>query len=94
MARFESILKNINKLAFWISFILSIMLIITSFIIPPTGVIDPSVLAATGELFAFGALACVIAAIEKGGKSVTISKGDTSINIDDSDTDSEENLEC
>ena len=34
----------------------SIGLVISSFIVPPTGIIDPSVLAATGELAGFGAI--------------------------------------
>lgn len=34
----------------------SVLLIIASFIVPPTGIIDPSVLAATGELAGFGAI--------------------------------------
>lgn len=46
------------KKDFWLKVLtfVSIGLIIASFIVPPTGIIDPSVLAATGELAGFGAI--------------------------------------
>lgn len=44
----------------------SLLLIVTSFFIPPTGVIDSSVFAGVGELFAFGALWELHVAIRKG----------------------------
>lgn len=43
---------------------------------------DPSVLAAVGELFAFAALGTVIKAIDK-GSSASVKKGDVEIKIDD-----------
>lgn len=72
------IMKN---LWFHILTIVSIGLIISSFIVPPTGVVDPSVLAATGELFAFAALWTVIKAIDK-GSDIKLSKGDVSVELD------------
>ena len=45
---------------------ISIMLIVVSFFIPPTGVIDGSVFAGVGELFGFGALWEVHLAIKRG----------------------------
>lgn len=51
---------------FYILSTTAIGLIIASFVVPPTGVIDPSVLAATGEVFAFAALGTVIHAIDAG----------------------------
>lgn len=44
----------------------SLMLIVTSFFIPPAGVIDSSVFAGVGELFGFGALWELHVAIRKG----------------------------
>lgn len=46
------------KKDFWLKILTfaSIGLIIASFIVPPAGIIDPSVLAATGELAGFGAI--------------------------------------
>ena len=46
--------------------IMSVMLIIVSFILPPTGVIDPSVLAAVGEIGIMIALLQFIDSINKG----------------------------
>lgn len=60
----------------------AIILLVTSFVIPPRGVIDPSVLTATGEIFAFAALWSFIVSYSK-GKSVTFTKGDTSISVDE-----------
>ena len=60
--------------------IVSVLLLIASFIIPPQGVIDPSVLAAVGEIFAFSALGVVIKAIDK-GKTAEITHGNTTIAI-------------
>ena len=62
--------------------LISAGLIIASFIVPPTGVIDPSVLAATGEIFAFGALGTVIKAIDR-GVDATVHHGNTSVTVGD-----------
>lgn len=80
----KKLFKNVNKKAFWICLTISISLIISSFVLPPTGVVDPSVLAAVGEIFAFATLATVISAIERGA-DITLNKGDMSINIDNPD---------
>lgn len=70
-----------HSIFFWICSITAIVLIVVSFILPPTGAIDPSVLAATGELFAFAALGTVIYAIDK-GVGARVTKGDTTIEVD------------
>lgn len=82
----KKILKNINKKAFWICLTVSVLLIVTSFILPPTGVVDTSVLAAVGEIFGFATLGTVIGAIDRGA-DITLSKGDMSINVDNPDED-------
>ena len=45
-----------NDLWLKIMTFVAIGLIVASFVLPPTGIIDPSVFAGTGELFAFGAI--------------------------------------
>lgn len=69
-----------HKNIFLITVMVSVGLIVASFLTPPMWIIDGSVLAATGELFGFAALAEVAAAIER-GHSATISHGGTSIEI-------------
>lgn len=76
--------------------IAAIVLIFTSFFIPPMGVIDGSVLAATGEIFAFAALGTVIKAIDKGvdaqvqHNNTTITVGDLTKQDDDNESGDEE----
>lgn len=81
---------KVNKISFFVCMLISIVLIITAFFVPPTAVIDPSVLAAVGEIFAWGALVVVIEGIEK-GRAVTMTKGDLQISLDDDDDVSSEN---
>ena len=71
-----------HKRVFFICLSVSILLICVSFVTPPKWIIDATVLAATGELFAFAALGEVVAAIER-GKNAKITKGNTSITIGD-----------
>ena len=70
----------LNNLWFKILSAVSIILIIISFFLPPQGTIDPSVLAATGEIIAWGALYSVILAVQK-GRSVSMQHGETTITI-------------
>lgn len=78
--KMKDLFVNHYVLAFFITLIVSIGLIITSFIIPPKGVVDPSVLAATGEIFLWPALAFAAKAIDE-GKNAKITKGDTTLEI-------------
>ena len=59
---------------------LSLILIVASFILPPTGVIDPSVIGAVGEITGFGALWELHVAIRK-GFDAKIQHHDTTIEI-------------
>lgn len=70
----------VNNRWFWVFAITSILLIVVSFLIPPTGVVDASVLAAVGELFGFASLGTVIKSIDK-GVDARLSKGDISVEI-------------
>ena len=70
--------------------IIAVVLIGASFVVPPLGVIDGSVLAATGELFAFSGLWVSIIALEK-GYDATLKKGDYELTLtDDEKNDAQE----
>lgn len=58
----------------------SLILIVASFILPPTGMIDPSVIGAVGEITGFGALWELHVAIRK-GFDAKIQRHDTTIEI-------------
>ena len=64
--------------------IVSIGLIIGSFFVPPQGVIDGSVLAAVGELFAFAALFMAWEAIDR-GVDAKVTHGNTTIELNNDD---------
>ena len=68
------------KIVFMICLIVSISLIVGGFFVPPTGVIDGSVLTAVGELLAFPALGFGFRAIEL-GYDLKINRGDTTIEV-------------
>lgn len=82
MKKLKEFYKRLNKGEFCATLTISSALIVTSFVIPPQGVIDASVLAAVGELFAFATLGTVIDAMSS-GKGVKLSKGNVTIDIDD-----------
>lgn len=71
-----------HKRVFLVCLATSVLLLIASFLLPPMGLIEPSVLAGVGELFAFATLAQVVSAIER-GKKATISKGDIHLTVGD-----------
>ena len=68
---------------FYLTFAISLLLIIGGFLLPPMGIIDGSVLTAVGELLMFGVLAQLPAIIDaaKNGKSIKVTKGDSSIEV-------------
>ena len=74
--------KHADKPIFYVCLVMSIVLLVASFLLPPQGVIDPSVLTATGILFAFAALG-VAGQNLANGKDVTFKKGDMEFTIDD-----------
>ena len=65
---------------FYILTAISVVLLIASWICPPTAVIDASVLGGIAELFAFAALGTVIKAIDN-GRTASITHNDTTIEI-------------
>lgn len=70
----------LHNLPFHILTGIAIALIIISFILPPTGEIDPSVLQGVGEIFGFLSLYTVLIAIEK-GVGASFRKGDVELEI-------------
>lgn len=64
--------------------LLSVILLVAAFIVPPHGIIDPSVLAAVGEIFAFSALITASNHLSN-GKDAKIRHNNTEITIGDLD---------
>lgn len=60
----------------------SVALLVGGFLCPPMGVIDGSVLAAAGIMFAFAALWVTAHAVIEKGASAEIKRGDTEIKIE------------
>ena len=72
MSKREAIRKGA---AFWITLITSIGLVVSGFCVPPTGVIDGSVLKAVGLLLGFATIAQIPVIIEVAGY-FRMTKGD------------------
>lgn len=68
---------------FYLTLGISLLLVIAGFLLPPTGVIDGSVLTAVGELLMFAVLAQIPSMIDsaKNGKSIRLKKGDFSAEV-------------
>ena len=73
---------------FYFNLFISIALIVGGFLLPPTGIIDGSVLTAVGELLMFGVLAQIPMILDavRNGKSFKFQKGDSSVEISASGT--------
>lgn len=72
-----------------LTMVVSVMLIIASFIVPPTGVIDGSVLGGVGELGAMAAVFTFLAKLPeyiKSGATAKITKGGTTLEITSDNT--------
>ena len=89
MSKFFKNFRKSHKRAFWICLGISTAMLVSSFIIPPTGVIDPSVLRAVGEIFAFSVLYVVIEALNR-GTDVTLQKGDVNLHLNNPDSEKDE----
>ncbi len=73
---------NLEKISFTLCLLVSISLIVGGFLVPPTGIIDGSVLKAVGMLILF-AVIDMIPKILTAEKNIKISKGDISIDVND-----------
>lgn len=83
-----------GAIAGWITLLVSVGLLIASFIVPPLGVISPSVLQGVAELFAFATLFKLPNIIQSisDGKQVTLQHGSTTVTVGSrEDEENEEN---
>ena len=69
---------------FYFNLIVSVLLIVGGILVPPVGVIDGSVLTAVGLLLMFSVVEKIPDAI-KAGRSIKLSKGDSSVEISSSE---------
>lgn len=76
--------STIGNWVFVLNMAVSLVLILCSFAMPPSGVIDASVLGAAGIMFAFAALGAFIQAIAN-GKSASVKHGETELIINNDD---------
>ena len=86
MKKFFAKFNKFDKVVFGLCLFTSIILLTMSFLIPPKGQIDPSVLAAVGEIFGFSSLAVVIVALGR-GTDVTLHKDNIDISLKNPDKD-------
>lgn len=75
-------------IVFYVNLIICIALIVGGFLLPPTGIIDGTVLTAVGELLMFGVIAQIPRILDavRNGKSFKFQKGDSSVEISASGT--------
>lgn len=76
--------KTTTTIALWICLLASLGLLVASFVVPPTGIIDPSVLRAASLIFGFAALFVVREAVME-GLGVKLTHGETVVEIKDLD---------
>lgn len=77
-----------TRWVFWVCLASSIILLIVSFLLPPMGIIDASVLTSVGELFAFAALYEGISLVRQ-GRSAKLTHNGTELEISASEALSE-----
>ncbi len=78
--------KHADKYIFYVCLAAAIIVGVVSFILPPTGIIDPSVLKFIALLLGFAALGIAGQNLAN-GKDVTFTHGDTEVAIGDNDDD-------
>lgn len=76
--------KTTTTIALWICLVASLGLLTASFVVPPTGIIDPSVLRAASLIFGFAALFVIREAVME-GLGVKLTHGETTIEVKDLD---------
>ena len=81
----EAIKKAIlGDMVFWVCLVVTLVLMLLGFYLPPRGEISPSVLEAVGWLFGFAALAKLCDTVNtavKAGYDAKVQHGDTKIEI-------------
>lgn len=96
LARLRAMARNVRTsttILLWVFSLSAIGLFTASFIVPPMGEIDPSVLKAGGIIFAFAALAEAREAIIE-GLGVKVTHGSTTIEVKDQDGKGDQNPEA
>lgn len=76
--------KTSTTIALWVCLAASLGLLVASFVVPPTGIVDPSVLRAASLLFGFAALFVVREAVME-GLGIKLTHGETTVEIKDLD---------
>lgn len=87
MREFRAITKRVSTsttIALWVCLLTTIGLFITSALVPPKGVIDPSMFKAAGYILAFATLNVIREAIRE-GLGIKLTHGDTTVEIHDTD---------
>ena len=79
-----------TTILFAVTLFVAVGLFVGGFLVPPTGIIDGSVLTAAGILLGFGALAQVPTLIRKGA-DFTLQHGSTTLQVNNPDGDEEDN---
>lgn len=79
-------IRHEDRDIFYVCLTVAVLLLLVSFFVPPTGVIDPSVLKAAAILLGFAALGIVGKNLSD-GKDVTFSHGETEVTISDKEED-------
>ena len=77
-------IKHADKYIFYVCLAAAIIIGMVSFFLPPTGVIDPSVLKFIAMLLGFAAMGIAGQNLAN-GKEVTLSHGETELTIDGGD---------
>ncbi len=83
LTRFRAAAKRIKtstSIALWACLSAALGLLIASFVVPPTGIIDPSVLRAASLIFGFAALFVVREAVME-GLGIKLTRGNTTLVI-------------
>lgn len=80
----ENLKKHADKYIFYVCLAAAIIVGVVSFLLPPTGIIDPSVLKFIALLLGFAALG-VAGQNLANGKDVIFSHGETEVTIGDND---------
>lgn len=92
--RLREVTKNVRistTIALWSCLILSAGLLVASFLVPPMGAIDPSVLKAASLIFAFAGLFFLREAVME-GLGVKLTHGQTTIEVHDLDSQASEHV--
>lgn len=87
MREFRVITKRVSTsttIALWVCLLITIALFITSALMPPRGVIDPSMFKAAAYLSGFATLFVIREAIRE-GLGVKLTHGDTTVQVGDMD---------